>query len=94
MGLALAIWAEETVMQVARVLGWPEGTAVSRIVGFLWIVAWMSGPVDALGQRDCHVWVLGWLSFGEPYPRTDLSACTSKVHYHESCPQYLLPRPG
>jgi hypothetical protein len=35
MGQALAIWVEETVVRVARVRGWPEGTTVNRIVGCL-----------------------------------------------------------
>jgi hypothetical protein len=48
-------------VRVARVLGWPEGTTLGRSVVDCGLDV---GLVDAPDQRDCHVWVLGWLSLG------------------------------
>jgi hypothetical protein len=42
MGQAVAIWVEETVVRVARVMGMPEGTRPGRIMGYVWTTAWMS----------------------------------------------------
>jgi hypothetical protein len=73
---ALAIWVEETVMRVARVPG-TAGRYCSQQNP--WVLVDSGLDVDSLMRwpnGDCHVWVLGWLSFEEPYHATDLSACT------------------